>query len=102
MNKPLPFFPSTLKKGSRGPAVALLQCLLLVAGYNKLKLLVDGGYETETVAAIREFQTEVDVEENGEFDQLTAEAFHKYFNLNVAELTANLFQTEQSSPKDHD
>ncbi|WP_088893607.1 peptidoglycan-binding domain-containing protein [Leptolyngbya ohadii] len=50
-----------LKIGSRGPAVALLQRLLVLYGYPSIVGAVDGQFGTKTQAAVLQFQRDQNV-----------------------------------------
>lgn len=47
---------TTLKVGSKGLAVMILQLILLALGYNTEKMLPDGDYGDETEAAVNEYK----------------------------------------------
>jgi peptidoglycan hydrolase-like protein with peptidoglycan-binding domain len=46
----------TLQNGSSGPAVALLQRLLVLYGYTSIVGAVDGGFGAKTQEAVTQFQ----------------------------------------------
>lgn len=68
------FFPTFLNKGSKGPPVALLQCLLIDRGCNSDNITVDGDYGEETAKGVFELQKELGVEADGNFGPQTREA----------------------------
>ncbi|MBD1851647.1 peptidoglycan-binding domain-containing protein [Leptolyngbya sp. FACHB-711] len=51
----------TLQNGSRGPAVALLQRLLVLYGYPSIVGAVDGQFGAKTQAAVVQFQKDQNV-----------------------------------------
>jgi peptidoglycan hydrolase-like protein with peptidoglycan-binding domain len=69
------FFPEYLNKGSKGPAVALLQVLLKDYGYNEGAISVNGEYDEETAEGVRQLQKELEIEDDGHFGPATREAW---------------------------
>lgn len=55
----------TLKKGSKGPVVKYAQQLLLDRGYKLPKYGADGDYGSETVAAVKAFQKDWGLKQDG-------------------------------------
>lgn len=55
----------TLRKGSRGSYVTLLQTLLLNRGYSLPKYGADGDFGNETLAAVKQFQKDWGLEQDG-------------------------------------
>lgn len=67
-------FPKYLNKGSKGPAVALLQCLLKDRGCNMENIVVDGDYGEQTARGVAELQTLLGIEPDGNFGPATRKA----------------------------
>jgi peptidoglycan hydrolase-like protein with peptidoglycan-binding domain len=59
---PQPYLPV----GSKGPAVVVLQLLLLALGLNP-QILPDGDYGEETQAGVKKLQDSVGIETDGDF-----------------------------------
>lgn len=68
------FFPPYLNKGSKGPPVALLQCLLKDRGCNSDNIVVDGDYSEETAKGVKELQKTLGIEADGNFGPKTRAA----------------------------
>ena len=96
-------FPEYLNQGSEGPAVAVLQLILVAAGlgYSSRtivnEIIVDGQYGDVTAQAVRKLQRDLGVTEDGNFGPETREAVLKELGLNVNELSANLFVGETTA-----
>lgn len=60
-----------LKRGRKGPDVAVLQELLKMLGYDIGEHEVDSYYGKDTERAVREFQKEHDLEVDGDYGQLS-------------------------------
>ena len=93
-------FPEYLNKGSKGPAVALLQTLLLSQDFNR-NIVVDGDYGGETARGVEELQQFLNgvanrevLEVDGNFGSETRKAYAKYFHLDVDTLPASIFAGE--------
>ena len=86
------FFPEYLDKGSVGPAVALLQTLLVVLGFNGENIVIDGDYGGETVIGVTMLQRDLPgVEPDGNFGPATRVAFMAQYRLDVDTLPAGIF-----------
>ena len=83
-------FPKYLDKGSGGPAVALLQCLLIDRSCNSENIIVDGEYGEQTAEGVRQLQQNLGVDQDGNFGPATREAL-KLEGLDVNEIPAHVF-----------
>ena len=88
------FYPEFLNSGSKGPAVAHLQSLLLQAGYNPA-IEVDGDYGDETTKGIRELQEDLGVEVDGNFGPDTRAAWLRDGGPDVNAIPKNAFTCEE-------
>jgi peptidoglycan hydrolase-like protein with peptidoglycan-binding domain len=91
-------FPEYLNKGSRGPAVVVLQIILLARGYNP-QIIPDGEYGEQTALGVKQLQTDLRVDQDGHFGPATRAALLKESALDVNSLTSNLFQGETVSAR---
>jgi len=87
------FFPEYLNKGSKGPAVAFLQALLLDRSLNP-NIIIDGDYGEETAKGVSELQKELGVEEDGNFGPMTRSALYAQGGIDVDAIEAASFQGE--------
>ena len=87
-------FPKYLDKGSKGPAVAMLQVLLVARGYNDDNIIVDGDYGDATAEGVRQLQEEFSLEEDGHFGPNSRAALQSDSDVNVDALDAELFVGE--------
>ena len=92
-------FPEFLNQGSKGPAVALLQCLLINGKFNSHRIIVDGEYLKETAEGVRQCQAQLCVEQDGNFGPETRKALIKNGRLNVNAIKADLFVGETKEVK---
>ena len=89
-------FPKYLKKGSRGPAVAFLQALLLAQDFNP-SIIVDGEYGGQTALGVEKLQKFLNnwrgsqLKVDGNFGPATRETYKQYFKLDVDGLPASIF-----------
>jgi len=90
------FFPKYLNKGSKGPAVALLQIILLVRGHNRY-IVTDGDYGDETAKGVRQLQKILRVEQDGHFGPQTRQALFAETELNVGAIPADIFGGENQA-----
>ncbi len=75
---PQPYMPP----GSKGPAVIVLQLLLLALDYND-DIVPNGEYDEPTVKAVRAFQDEWSLEADGCFGPDTRAKFLAVFGVDV-------------------
>lgn len=85
MNK---LFPEYLPPGSKGPAVVFLQMMLQAGGFNKEAIIADGDYGEETAKGVRQFQTEVGIDDDGAFGPETRRHWLEMTSLDVDEIPA--------------
>ena len=86
-----------LNIGSRGPAVVVLQLMLLALRYNP-KIVPDGDYGEETAQAVRELQADFELEQDGNFGPNTRAAFRLATLVDVNLLEASLFVGDPVAP----
>ncbi|MES3032013.1 MAG: peptidoglycan-binding domain-containing protein [Patescibacteria group bacterium] len=67
-------FPEFLFQGSKGPAVVVLQLLLLALNENS-KIIPDGDFGNETAKGVKKLQSRLGVDQDGCFGPKTREAF---------------------------
>ena len=96
-------FPKYLNKGSRGPAVVLLQILLVAMGHNRGKIHVDGDYGEQTAVGVKSLQQEMGIPEgecDGNFGPRTRSVFLTKTGIGVDIITSDLFvgRTEGVGP----
>lgn len=92
------FFPEYLNQGSKGPAVALLQIILLALNCNS-RIIPDGDYTVngETARGVAELQRRMCFkvsDMDGNFGPKTRKAFHEKYGWDVNSLPKNIFQGE--------
>lgn len=94
---PQPYLPY----GSKGPAVMVLQLMLKLMGYNFDKLITDGDYGDETKTAVQLFQSDYNLEEDGDFGPDTRAIFFRETGIDVNEIPALVGETSipDSKPK---
>ena len=93
-------FPEYLNKGSRGPAVVVLQIILLVRGHNP-NIIPDGEYGEQTALGVKQLQAELRVDQDEHFGPATRAALLKESRLDVNSLTQDLLKGETvASPKE--
>jgi len=83
-------FPTYLNIGSKGPAVKLLQFLLMVQGRNPA-IIPDGEYGEQTAKAVCLIQVEAGIEADGNFGPQTRAAFLDQTFLDVDEIYVEEF-----------
>jgi hypothetical protein len=83
------FFPEYLNQGSKGPAVALLQCILRDRGYSFVT--VDGEYGEETARGVRALQAGLNIKKDGHFGPATRRALVNNGGLDVNAILAKVF-----------
>lgn len=91
------FFPEFLNQGSSGPAVRLLQLLLIMGGYNSVAIIPDGDYGEETAKGVRLFQDAVGfngADVDGNFGPATRKVFLEWHRINVNAIPADAFEGE--------
>ncbi|MFH1236215.1 MAG: peptidoglycan-binding domain-containing protein [Parcubacteria group bacterium] len=82
-------FPEYLNAGSSGPAVVLLQQLLLAMNYGFAnELITDGVYGDQTMEAVKRLQIEIGVVTDGNFGPATREAFKAKKGISVDAIPA--------------
>ena len=90
------FFPEYLNKGSKGPAVTLLQLLLKAGHYNALNIQVDGDYGDETAVGVKRLQEALGFdgkEIDGHFGPATRKRYADgIVKINVNALAADVFE----------
>jgi len=74
-----------LQKGSKGPAVVLLQVMLFLLGYNEA-IIPDGDYGEETAKGVIAFQRGAGIDDDGHFGPATRQAFEEVTGLDVNEI----------------
>lgn len=79
---------TTVKKGDTGLDVTKLQQALVDMGYELPIYDVDGLFEEETLAALKKFQEDAEINVSGELDQETIQAMDARFNERTDYLTA--------------
>lgn len=72
-----------LQSGSFGPAVVVLQAMLICLGYNSKKIIVDGDYGEETKEGVMAFQKSVKLEPDGNFGPNSRAAFLEITGIDV-------------------
>ena len=72
--EPSPEGKPTLRKGSKGTYVNLLQTMLIQRGYDLPKYGADGDFGSETLAAVKAFQTDHGIPSDGVVGEKTWEA----------------------------
>lgn len=87
-------FPQYLNIGSEGPAVLLLQLLLIALKFNHSKIVPDSQYKKETAQGVMEFQAEAQVEQDGNFGPATRAAFLGATGIDINALLAERFEGE--------
>jgi peptidoglycan hydrolase-like protein with peptidoglycan-binding domain len=88
-------FPEFLDKGSRGPAVAVLQLLLKIQDFDlEQTIVVDGDYGDMTAAGVQRLQEYLQIEQDGNFGPATREAFQVEFAFDLNLLLHVHFQGE--------
>lgn len=95
MNK---LFPEYLNKGSKGPACVVLQLLLVALNLND-NIVPDGDYGEQTAIGVRRFQTQNNLEEDGNFGPATRRTFLVVTGIDVNALDAELFIGETVTPE---
>ncbi|MFZ2149679.1 MAG: peptidoglycan-binding domain-containing protein [Minisyncoccia bacterium] len=83
-------FPPYLNIGSQGPAVVVLQIILRVLGYNSY-IVPDGDYGGETVKGVKDLQSDMGIEVDGNFGPGTRKAFLEAYSFDVDTLDASKF-----------
>lgn len=76
-----------LQSGSFGPAVVMLQVMLICLGYNSKKIIADGDYGEETKTGVMAFQKVVKLEEDGNFGPNTRAAFLEKTGIDVNKIS---------------
>ena len=95
-------FPTYLNKGSRGPAVVVLQLLLLAMNESD-EVVPDGDYGEKTAQAVASFQEQEGMEGHdidGNFGPKTRAAFLESTGINVDELEDHLFVGQTFVPSE--
>lgn len=84
-NTPVPaaYGGSVLSEGSSGDAVRILQNFLTVGGCCTIKIAVDGQFGPATEQAVRNFQAQAGLTEDGKVGPNTWDALRRYFNSNL-------------------
>ena len=72
-----------LQSGSFGPAVVVLQAMLICLGYNSKKIIADGDYGEETKQGVIDFQKALKLEPDGNFGPNTRAAFLEKTGIDV-------------------
>lgn len=88
-----PLFPACLEEGSTGPAVSVLQILLVGWRLNR-SLRPDGVYGKETALAVVRLQSELGLKGdsiNGKFDPSTKQAIKDGYGVDFDNLPAEQF-----------
>jgi len=75
-----------LQSGSFGPAVVVLQAMLICLGYNSEKIVANGDYGEETKQGVIDFQKAVKLEPDGNFGPNTRAAFLDITGIDVNEI----------------
>ncbi len=81
-------FPEYLPPGSKGPAVMFLQLMLQAGGYNSEAIVADGDYGDETAEGVRQFQRQVDLDDDGAFGPDTRAKWLEKTGLDVNAIPA--------------
>lgn len=90
-------FPEYLNQGSKGPAVAVLQIILIFGGYDPgREIEVDGDYGSKTTEAVKRLQSNLGgIDVDGNFGPETREALEDFvISFDVNALEAELFVGE--------
>lgn len=88
------FTEEYMEPGSKGPAVALLQIILLARGHNHEKIVPDGVYGPETEKGVRLLQATLGFPaagQDGSFGPATRRALLEKRRIDIDALSANLF-----------
>jgi hypothetical protein len=105
MAKIVGLFPPFLDAGSEGPPVTLLHLWLIHDGYGTGKIDLDGTYGPVTVAAVKELQRDLGVEDDGNFGSETRARYEEAFGfgIQINDIPATAFQgkTKWAGP-DHE
>lgn len=81
----------TIGRGSRGTPVVKIQQALIDMGYTLPIYGVDGKYEGETATAVKEFQRDEGIPENGTVDKTTLDKMQEVFNTRKPYTDASTF-----------
>ena len=94
-------FPTYLNRGSKGPAVAVLQTILKARGCDpQNQIIIDGDYGNMTMLAVQRLQNELGVEADGNFGPQTRAALRERTGLDINRIPASVFvgETEAVAP----
>jgi peptidoglycan hydrolase-like protein with peptidoglycan-binding domain len=89
-------FPKYLGVGSTGPAVRLLQILLLAGGYCR-SVKISGSYDAATKSGVERLQNKLGMladDQDGEFGPLTRQTLKEKTGLDIDTVSPDLFDGE--------
>ncbi|MFA5936322.1 MAG: peptidoglycan-binding domain-containing protein [Candidatus Paceibacterota bacterium] len=93
------FFPQPyMPVWSQGPAVALIQIALLCMGYGRGKVVVNGVHDEETAKAVKAFQRDQRIQEDGCVGPETRENLWKITTVDVNSFSAGQFYGPTTVP----
>ena len=84
--------------GSKGPAVVMLQLLLLAMEYNQ-NIVPDGNYGEQTEIGVTQLQAVLGVDQDGQFGPETRKALLRIQGIDVNSLKSESFQGETTVPE---
>lgn len=89
-------FPTTLRPGSRGPAVLLLQIMLLPDSFDGEQVVLSGVFDKATERAVVSLQATLGVKRTGELDEATHEAIKRQWGPDLRILDTDDFTNPTS------